>query len=525
MTGSSAAPAGSDPLVVSGGNLTLTDIRNVLASPERPPRPLQVDPAARKKVADCRTFIESVVQRNEAVYGITTGFGKLANVRIAPEELETLQRLLILSHSAGVGELLPPEVSRVMLLLRINALTSGHSGITVELLDHLVTLYNRGVCPCVPSRGSVGASGDLAPLAHLSLVLLGEGHAHVDGVRVSGGDALKAAGLQPIVLRAKEGLALINGTQLMTAQGCRILHDAIDLLSVADIIGAMTVEAMKGSIMPFVPQVHALRPHPGQIAVAHNLHALIGESEIVNSHRFCDKVQDPYSLRCMPQVHGAARDALGHVRDVIERELAAVTDNPLVFPDQEGGQVISAGNFHGEPVAMVLDYAGIALTVLGGISERRVEQLVNPALSGLPAFLSPRPGLNSGYMITQVTAAALVSECKALSHPAVVDSIPTSANQEDYVSMGPIAAEKSLRILDNVSNVLAIEALAAAQGLSFETQHKPGPGVAAALATIRQVVPPLGDDRIPAPDVAAVRKLIDSREMLNAVRAVCPELA
>ncbi|MGE0432692.1 MAG: histidine ammonia-lyase [Planctomycetota bacterium] len=515
----------ADPLVIRGGNVTLADLREVLAhDAARPPRPLQVAGEAREKVAACRRFIEQVVLRNEPIYGITTGFGKLANVRIPADQLETLQRLLILSHAAGVGDLLPPVVSRAMLLLRINSLACGHSGITLDLLDHLVTLYNRGVCPCVPARGSVGASGDLAPLAHLSLVLLGEGEAHVDGQRISGAAALKAAGLAPIVLKAKEGLALINGTQLMTAQGCRILHDALDLLTVADIVGAMTVEAMKGSIMPFSPQVHALRPHPGQVAVAQNMTALIGESEIVLSHRFCDKVQDPYSLRCMPQVHGAARDSLNHVREVIERELAAVTDNPLVFPTTEGGQVISAGNFHGEPVAMVLDYAGIALTIMAGISERRVEQLVNPALSGLPAFLSPRPGLNSGYMITQVTAAALVSECKALAHPAVVDSIPTSANQEDYVSMGPIAAEKTLRILDNAANVLAIEALAAAQGLSFETQHKPGPGVAAALACIRTVVPRLEDDRVPAPDVAAVRKLIDSRELLNAVRAVCPDL-
>ncbi|HYW50929.1 MAG TPA: histidine ammonia-lyase, partial [Gemmatimonadaceae bacterium] len=440
------------------------------------------------------------------VYGITTGFGRLASVRIAAADVRQLQRNLLVSHAIGVGVPLSGEVVRAMLLLRAQSLSFGCSGVRIEIIELLIECLNRGVHPVVPSQGSVGASGDLAPLAHMALPLIGEGRAEFGGVVMTGRDALTAAGLAPVVLEAKEGLALINGTQAMTAIGALLVHDAQRLATIADIAGAMSLEALKGTAAAFDARVAEVRAHPGAAAVAANLRRLASDSPIHASHHDCEKLQDAYSLRCMPQVHGASRDALTHVAAVVTRECNAVTDNPLVFADTD--DVISAGNFHGQPVALVMDYAKVAIAELANISERRVEHMLDPAVSGLPAFLSRQGGLNSGLMISQYTAASLVSENKVLAHPASVDSIPTSANQEDHVSMGTTSARQCAMILDNATWVLAIELLNAAQALDFHQPLVPGPGVGAARDALRQVVPPLDTDRVLTPDLEAVRAIM-----------------
>lgn len=478
---------------------------------------------ARERVIASRTYVESLVAADRMVYGITTGFGKLASVRIAPGDVRQLQRNLLVSHAMGVGTPLPTEVVRGMLLLRAQSLSFGYSGIRISVIELLLECLNRGVHPIIPSQGSVGASGDLAPLAHMALPLIGEGKAEVGGVVMPGRDALLSVGLEPVVLEAKEGLALINGTQAMTALGALIVHDAQQLATLADVAGAMSLEALKGTAVAFDARVTAVRAHPGAAAAAANLRRLAADSPIHASHANCEKLQDAYSLRCMPQVHGASRDALTHVAEVVTRECNAVTDNPLVFADTDA--VISAGNFHGQPVALVMDFAKVAIAELANISERRVEHMLDPAVSGLPAFLSSQGGLNSGLMISQYTAASLVSENKVLAHPASVDSIPTSANQEDHVSMGTTSARQCAMILENSTWVIAIELLNAAQALDFHRPLRPGPGVGAARDALRMVVPTLEADRILTPDLDAVRDLMLSGRLRAAVEKVIGALA
>ncbi len=473
---------------------------------------------ARRRVQASRDYVERLLAEGATVYGVTTGFGRFATTKIAAEQVAQLQRNLLLSHAVGVGDSLPAPVVRAMLLLRAQSLAIGYSGVRPLLIDALLALLDAGVLPRVPAKGSVGASGDLAPLAHLALPLIGEGEAEFAGELVSGAEALARAGLEPLTLEAKEGLALINGTQLMTAICVLALVEAESLARHADIAAAMTVEALLGSHVPFSEHVTRLRPHPGASQVGDNLRRLLADSEINASHSDCGRVQDAYSLRSVPQVHGASRDALAYLRGVVEVELASVTDNPLIFSAEE--QVVSAGNFHGQPLALAADFAAIAVAELASISERRIEQLVNPALSGLPAFLTREGGLNSGLMVAQYTAAALVSENKVLAHPASVDSVPTSANQEDHVSMGAHAARKLREVVTNARHVLAIELIAAAQALDFRAPLRPAGGVAAAHAWVRERVATLAQDRYLAPDVAAIAAGIAGGSLTSAVAAV-----
>jgi histidine ammonia-lyase len=498
------------PLPLTGRALTIDHVIEVA----RGRRQVSLDPEAANRIRASRAVIERVVADGTTVYGVTTGFGDLANVRIESSETAALQRNLVRSHAAGVGPPLPDEVVRAMLLLRANALAIGLSGVRVELVELLIEMLNRAVHPAIPSRGSLGASGDLAPLAHLALVVIGEGAATLDGAGPEpGAQTLKRAGLRPLALEAKEGLALLNGTQLMSAIGALAHHDALRLALGADVVGAMSLEAMLGTGAAFDERLIGARPHPGQVAAAAHLRELLRDSEIWASHRSDSehKVQDAYSLRCMPQVHGAARDALAELERVLAIEMNSATDNPLVFPS---GEVISGGNFHGEPLALVLDHASVAVAELASISERRTARLVDAHLSGLPAFLTEQPGVQSGLMIAHYTAAALVNELQTLVHPASADTIPTSANQEDHVSMGATAALHLREIVDRAEHVLAIEALCAAQGLDFRAPLRPGAGVAAAHAAVRRIVPHLDDDRPPSPDIAAVRELVHAGDLL-----------
>ena len=502
-----------------GRPLTLTDVVAVARDGAR----VALCHDARERIATSRAYIERLVAEGRTVYGVTTGFGKLANVRIDAADVQQLQRNLVVSHAMGVGTPYPAEVVRAMLLLRAQSLAQGNSGIRVEVIEVLLGMLNGGVHPVIPSQGSVGASGDLAPLAHMALTLIGEGHAEVGSETLHSSAALAVAGLVPVVLEAKEGLALINGTQAMTALGALAVVDARELAVAADIAGAMSLEALKGTRAPFDPRVAAVRPHPGAIESSANLLRLSADSPIHASHAECDKIQDAYSLRCMPQVHGASRDAIAHAEAVITREVNAVTDNPLVFAEDD--RVISAGNFHGQPIALVMDYLKIAVAELANIAERRIEHMLDPAVSGMPAFLAKQGGLHSGLMISQYTAASLVSENKVLAHPASVDSIPTSANQEDHVSMGTTAARHAAMVLANAQWVLAIEMLNATEALDFHAPLRPGPATGAAVRAIRAVVPPLDADRIMTGDLAAVRALITSGEMRAAVEATIGPLA
>ncbi|HEU4742474.1 MAG TPA: histidine ammonia-lyase [Meiothermus sp.] len=499
--------------------LGLEDFRRVVRAGE----PVRLAEAARHRVRECRAFVDELVLRGEPVYGLNTGFGKLATVRVAPQDLKLLQRNLLLSHAIGVGEPFTPEVVRGMLLLRVQSLALGYSGVREVVLDYLLEFLNRGVTPVVPSQGSVGASGDLAPLAHMCLPLLGEGEVEYRGSVRPAGAVLREIGLEPLELEAKEGLALINGTQAMASLLALLLLDSEVLLKTADLAVAMSVEAIKGSHRPFDEAVTRLRPHPGMAATSANVRKLLADSEIMRSHIDCDKVQDAYSLRAAPQVHGASRDAIGHVKEVLLREMQSVTDNPLVLPQE--GRTVSAGNFHGQPLALAADYAGIALAELANISERRIEQMLNPSLSGLPAFLAEGSGLNSGLMISQYTAAALVSENKVLSHPASVDSIPTSANQEDHVSMGTHACRKARSIFENVLWVLAIELASAAQALDFHAPLRPGKGVEAIYRRIREEIPHLDRDRYLKPELSRLRELIRSGELAQVAEEAVGPLA
>ena len=498
-------------MIEVGEHLTVADV--IAVARER--APVAISPHARARVRASRALVDRLVREGRTVYGITTGVGDLAGVSISGDQTAQLQVNIVRSHSAGVGEPLPDEIVRAMMLLRAHALALGYSGVREEPVALLLEMLNHAVHPLIPAQGSVGASGDLAPLAHLALAMIGEGEVRLDGRRLPAAVALEEAGLRPVVLAAKEGVALINGTQLMTACGTLAVFDARALAACADIAGAMTCEALHGHADAFDALLHDVRPHPGQQASAANLRRLLEGSEVLTGHHAHAKVQDAYALRCMPQVHGAARDALEYAARVLEIEMNAATDNPLVFADAE--RVISGGNFHGQPIALALDVLAIALSELASISERRIERLVNPHLSGLPAFLTADGGLHSGFMLAQYTAAALVSENKVLSHPASVDSIPTSANQEDHVSMGAISARKALRVLRHAQQVVGIELLCAAQALDFHRPLRPARGTQRAYDVIRTAVPALAGDRVLAPDFAAALALVQSRAVVHAV--------
>jgi histidine ammonia-lyase len=502
------------PLLLDGQSLTLSDLETVA----RGRRPVALSPAAREAVTRARRLVDVAVAENRVVYGVTTGFGNV----IPAERIQELQLNLVRSHSAGVGPALGEAETRALMLLRANVLAKGFSGIRLETLDLLVAMLNRGVHPVVPSQGSVGASGDLAPLAHLAVALVGEGSSVHEGRVLPSAEALAAAGLTPVRLHAKEGLALINGTQLMTAIAGLALAEAWRLARVADIAGGLSLDALKGTDVAFDPRIHAARPHPGQAASARNLRKLLAESPIRESHRDCGKVQDAYSLRCMPQVHGAARDALAYVARTLDIEMNAATDNPMVFA--ETGELLSGGNFHGEPVAIAADLLAIAVAELGAISERRIERLVNPALSDLPAFLTPEGGIQSGLMLAHVTAAALASENKSLAHPASVDSIPTSANKEDHVSMGVIAARQAAQVVANVRRILAVEILAACQALEFHKPLRSSPALDAAHGLVRSAVAPYDTDRLLAPEIERLAEWVRDGSVVSRVEAICGTL-
>jgi histidine ammonia-lyase len=504
----------SEPILIEGRPLSLAEIESIAVSL----RPVMLAPEAAVRIHLSREVIERILETGQTVYGVNTGFGKLADVRIPAEKLTQLQTNLVRSHACGLGEPLSTAEARAMVLLRANVLAKGHSGVRLELVELLLAMLNRGVTPVIPAKGSVGASGDLAPLAHLALVVLGEGEAFVDGQRMPASEALARHGIKPLALAAKEGLALLNGTQAMTAVGALTVAHGRHLTELADLAGAMSLEALKGTPVAFDPRIHWARPHSGQIASAANLTAILADSEIRASHIAPSddpRVQDAYCLRCMPQVHGAVRDVLHHVAQILERESGSATDNPLVFPDDSqavsGSEVLSGGNFHGAPLAYAFDYAAIALTDLASISERRIDRLINPDINeGLPAFLCADAGLSSGYMIAHVTAAALLNECKVLAHPSSTDSVPTSGGKEDHVSMGMTGALKLRQIVDNLELILAIEMMCAAQGLDYRLPLKPSPVVGRAHAKIRSVVAHLYEDRIPAPDIEAIAALIRS---------------
>lgn len=510
-------------LHINGNDLTLEAVREVAV--ER--RPVLLDPDAREAVDRARAVVDALVEGNQVAYAITTGVGKLSDVRIAGDQIREMQVNLVRSHAVGVGEPLSIAETRAMMLLRANSLAKGNSGVRAALIDTLCEMLNRGVTPFVPSQGSVGASGDLAPLSHLALALIGEGECLDDkGVRVPTSEVMRRAQVKPLALEAKEAVSLINGTQGMLAVGVLALLAAETLADSADVIGAMTLDALRGTDAAFDERIHRARPHSGQIKVAENLRKLLAGSQIRESHRDCTRVQDAYSLRCMPQVHGAVRDTLAHCREVLETEINSAVDNPLVFPRARvgadahvrpperssangDGDILSGGNFHGEPVAFVLDFLGIALSALAGISERRLERLVNPSLNeGLPPFLAPGAGLNSGFMMAQVTAAALVSENKVLAHPASVDSITTSGNKEDFVSMGMGASLKLKKMVENARHVLAIEAMAAAQALDFLAPLKTSKPLQQAHAAIRAVCPAMEKDRVMYGDFARIAEAI-----------------
>jgi len=493
----------SSPLLLSGQPLRLDEIGHVALEK----RMAALDPAALPRIRESRAVVDQVLASGATVYGVNTGFGKLSDVRIEPGEVQALQRNLVRSHACGVGDPLPEPEVRAMLLLRANVLAKGFSGVRPAVLELLLELLNRGIHPVVPSRGSVGASGDLAPLAHLALAMIGEGMVLLEGRPMPAAMALLKTGLEPLVLDAKEGLALLNGTQAITGVGALALSRALRIAELADLAGAMTLEALKGTPTPFDERIHTARPHLGQTAAAAHLRSLLEESEIRESHRQNDpRVQDAYCLRCMPQVHGAVRDALGNARTTLEIETGSATDNPLVFPE---GEILSGGNFHGAPLALQLDAAAIAMTTLMGIGERRIDRLINPDINeGLPPFLSKTPGVSSGFMIAHIVAAALLNEAKVLAHPASADSVPTSGGKEDHVSMGMTAALKFRQIVDNAERLLAVELLCAAQALEYRAPLKPARRVGEAFARIRRTVPALGEDRALSGEIETIGKMM-----------------
>jgi histidine ammonia-lyase len=494
------------PLTLHPGKVTLADLRRIHAAPVA----LRLDPAARAGMQASQATVQRIVDEDQVVYGINTGFGKLASTKIAQERLAELQRNLVLSHSVGTGEALPDGVVRLVLATKAVSLARGHSGIRPEIAQALLALANANVLPVIPAKGSVGASGDLAPLAHMACVLIGEGQAKVKEKIVSGKDAMAAVGLVPFVLGPKEGLALLNGTQVSTALALAGLFGAEDVFAAALVAGCLSLEAIKGSVKPFDARIHEARGQAGQIAVAAAVRALLDGSAIDPSHPHCGRVQDPYSIRCVPQVMGACLDNLQHAARVLAIEANAASDNPLVF---DNGDVISGGNFHAEPVAFAADIIAIATAEIGALSERRIALLIDASISGLPAFLVAEPGINSGFMIAHVTAAALASENKTLAHPASVDSLPTSANQEDHVSMATFAARKAGDIAINVRRIVAIELLAACQGIDFHRPLRSSPLLESVHAHIRKTVPHYGEDRYLAPEMQALEKMVADAEL------------
>ena len=498
-------------VILTGNDLTLNQLSKIVYDRET----VELHPESIKKIVKCRDYVDKIIEENRVIYGLTTGFGKFANIRIPKDHIEELQRNLILSHATGVGKNLSIEETRAVMLLRINVLVKGHSGIRLSTLQTLIDMLNIGVHPCIPEKGSVGASGDLAPLSHLALVLLGEGKAEYNGKIIPGDEALKLAGIEPVVLKAKEGLALNNGTQVMTGVGALNLLRAERLCKIADVVACMSIDALMGTRSAFDVHIHDLRPHNGQRISAKNLNSLLIDSDLNQSHKYCSNIQDAYSLRCTPQVNGAVRDALKYIRNTIEIEMNSATDNPLIFPDED--KVISGGNFHGEPIAFAMDTMAFTVSELANISDRRTEQMLNPALNNdLHPFLAPRPGLDSGFMIAQVTSAALVSENKILSHPASVDSIPTSANQEDHVSMGTIGAMKARTILDNVCVVFAIELMTACQALDCRKINS-SPALESVKNEVRKSVAHLDRDRILTDDINNLTQIIDSETIPNII--------
>ena len=477
--------------------------------------PVELDPQAARQIEKSARLVDRWVSEGRTIYGITTGFGVLSDVLISREDTRRLQVNLLKSHAAGVGRPMDRQTVRAMMTLRAKDLARANSSARLETVRQLIAMLNKDIIPLVPEQGSVGASGDLCPMAHMALVMIGLGRAMVDGRELPGAEALAAKGLDPIVLGSGEGLALVNGTQAMTAIGSLAIWDARNLVKLTDIAAAMSLEVLMGSRTEFDPRIQQARPHRGQALSADNMLRITGGSEIISSHKDCSRIQDAYTLRCSPQVHGASHDAIDYTTAVLETEMNSSTGNPLIFNDS--GQFLLGGNFHGQPVALALDFAAMAVAELANISERRIERLVNPMLSGLPAFLVKDGGLNSGFMIAQYTAAALVSENKVLAHPACVDSIPTSANKEDHVSMGTIAARKLRRIVANAENVIAIELLCAAQALDLFTNMKPGRGTLAAYETIRQVISHLEKDRVIAEDIEAIRKIMRDGSIVGAV--------
>lgn len=504
-------------IFIDGNRLTIEDVVKVARNHFQ----VKITEEAAERVKKSRAVVDEFIEKEKVVYGITTGFGKFSDVVITKEETRDLQRNLIISHACGVGNPFPEEIVRAIMLLRANALSKGFSGVRLSTLQTLIEMLNKGVHPVIPEKGSLGASGDLAPLSHMVLVMLGEGEAFYKGKRLPGRTAMEEAGIEPIHLTSKEGLALINGTQVMTAVGALTAYDAMKLVKLADISAALTLEALNGITDAFDSRVHEVRPHCGQINCAQNLLKLTAESRLTTRQGQI-RVQDAYTLRCIPQIHGASRDALDYVINKINIEINAATDNPLIFADDQ--TVISGGNFHGQPMALAFDFLGIALAELANVSERRIERLVNPQLSGLPAFLTEKGGLHSGFMIAQYAAAALVSENKVLAHPASVDSIPSSANQEDHVSMGTIAARKAREILFNTTNVLAIELMAAAQAIDFKGAEGLGNGTRIAYDKIREQVATLHEDRIMYVDINKCTDLISGHAIVNAVEGAVGEL-
>ncbi|MBO4879879.1 MAG: histidine ammonia-lyase [Clostridia bacterium] len=505
-------------VTINGMSLTVEQVAAVARKYEK----VRISADAKKAVNKARAYVEKKLDEQAVVYGLTTGFGKFSDKYIPLDETAQLQRNLIISHSCGMGNPLPTECVRTAMLLRCNALCRGNSGIRLSTIETLLNMLNAGVHPIVPEKGSLGASGDLAPLSHIVLVMLGEGKAEYQGEIMSGKEAMAKAGIPTVELAAKEGLALINGTQIMTSIGCLAVYDAMQLTKVADIACAMTAEALLGIKKAYDPKVHAVRGHKGQMDCAANMLTLLEGSGLAHD-TIPGKVQDAYALRCTPQIHGASRDAIKYVYDAVTREINAVTDNPIIFPDED--EAISGGNFHGQPMALAFDFLGIALAEFANVSERRIERLVNPALSfGLPAFLSENGGLNSGFMITQYSAASMVSENKVWAHPASVDSIPSSANQEDHVSMGTIAARKARMILDNAQKVLGIELFAASQGLFLRGDKKMAPATKAVYKRIRKSVDPIHDDVVMYEQMNKFDEMIKSGDIVAAAEKVTGEL-
>lgn len=504
-------------VIIDGNSLKIEDVINVARNFYK----VELSEAARKNINNARILIEDIIRAEKVQYGITTGFGKFSDVVISKKETKLLQRNLIVSHACGVGNPLEEEIVRAIMLLRANALAKGYSGIRLSTVETLIDMLNKKVHPIIPEKGSLGASGDLAPLSHMVLVMIGEGEALYNGECLSGKEAMNRAEIPVIELEEKEGLALINGTQVMTAIGALAVYDSINIAKTADIISAMTFESLRGIITAFDSKISMVRPHGGQMKTGQNMVRLTEGSELITEQGEL-KVQDAYTLRCIPQIHGASRDAIDYVKGVVNIEINSVTDNPLIFAKE--GQVISGGNFHGQPVALSMDFLGIALSEYANVSERRLERLVNYQLNDLPPFLTEHGGLNSGFMIAQYSAASIVSENKVLAHPASVDSIPSSANQEDHVSMGTTAARKCREILKNVQRVLAIEMLAAAQALEFRHEGRRGLGVDAAYNLVRQDVPALKEDRIMYKDINACIGLITSEKIVKAVESVTGDL-